>query len=377
MKRYVIMLLIVPCWLYAQDEQEERKLAASGYLKDMVTFQFFGSDSTYIDNLVHHRLNLVWYPSENLTAKLEFRNRLFTGDLVQALPNYDQLVDVNNDYLDLSVFPVNRRKVKLHSMIDRGFVQWNKNDWEVTLGRQRLNWGMNLVWNPNDLFNNYSFFDFDYEERPGSDALRVRRYTGYASEIEFAIAAAGSFEELTSAIKYQVNRWNYDIQFIGGVMQNNVALGTGWAGSIGGTGFKGEVTYLNSLSTTPNPNGLLASITIDYMSANSLYLHGSAIYNSFGTSDPVFGLVETTSNLDIRDVTPYEWSYFLQTTYPIHPLVNIGAASIWFPSDGSIFLNPSITYSVMENLDLDVIGQLYFDDPVDSKALFVRLKYSY
>ena len=38
---------------------------------------------------------------------------------------------------------------------------------------------MNLVWNPNDLFNAFSFVDFDYEERPGSDALRIQKYTGY------------------------------------------------------------------------------------------------------------------------------------------------------------------------------------------------------
>ena len=358
----------------AQDD-EEPKLIVKGYVKDMVTFNFAGSDSTLIDNLIHHRLNIAYYPSDHFTAKLEFRNRVFTGDLVRLVPNYGSLIDVNNDYFDLSYMPVNHNKIVIHSMIDRAFVQWNKNDWEITLGRQRLNWGVNLAWNPNDLFNSYSFFDFDYEERPGSDALRIRKYTGYASEIEFAIKAADSFEEMTTAIKYLINKWNYDIQFIGGVMKNNLALGSDWAGSIGGMGFKGEVTYLNELDSSNS--GVLTSVSLDYMLPNSLYFNASGLYNSYGLSEPYFGLVNTSSNLDIRSISPYKWSAFLQSAYPIHPLLNAGIALMIFPSDGSYFINPTITYSIIDNLDLDVIGQLYYSDQSDAQALYLRLKYSY
>ena len=37
----------------------------------------------------------------------------------------------------------------------------------ATAGRQRINWGQTFVWNVNDVFNAYSYFDFDYKERPG------------------------------------------------------------------------------------------------------------------------------------------------------------------------------------------------------------------
>ena len=48
----------------------------------------------------------------------------------------------------------------------------------LRIGRQRINWGVNLAWNPNDLFNAYSLIDFDYQERPGSDAIRFQYYMG-------------------------------------------------------------------------------------------------------------------------------------------------------------------------------------------------------
>lgn len=381
MKWLAILFVCLPGWLLAQDDTEEPRFIAKGYVKDMATFNFAGPDSIFVDNLIHHRLNLAWYPTDHFTAKLELRNRVFFGDMVSTFPNYGELIDVNNDYFDLSWMPINNDGLVVHGMIDRAFVQWNKEDWEVTLGRQRLNWGVNLAWNPNDLFNSYSFFDFDYEERPGSDALRIKKYTGYASEIEFAIKAAGSLQELTSAVKYQINKWNYDIQFIGGVMENNLALGTGWAGSIKGFGFKGEVTYLDHLDQ--NQNGLLASVTLDYLFPNSIYLNGSALYTDYGSANPNFTLVNTSSNLDIRSISPYRWSGFLQSSYPVHPLVNVGLATIVFPSDGSLFLNPSLTYSIVKNLDLDAIGQFFFSDgggqdyEARSKVLFLRVKYSY
>ena len=37
-----------------------------------------------IDNLIHNRLNLKGYVNENITFAAEFRNRLFTGDMVRS-----------------------------------------------------------------------------------------------------------------------------------------------------------------------------------------------------------------------------------------------------------------------------------------------------
>ncbi len=386
MRYWLMIWILFPISLFGQEGEDDPKLTIGGYVKDMATFNFAGKDSTLIDNLIHNRINLAWYPTKNLTGKLEFRNRIFFGDLVRLIQtpfgNYGDFIDVNNDYFDLSWMPVNNEDLVIHTMIDRLYFEWNRNDWEVSLGRQRINWGMNLAWNPNDLFNAYSFFDFDYEERPGSDALRIRKYTGYASEIDFAIKAADSFEDLTTALKYQINKWNYDIQFIGGVMKNNLTLGTGWAGNLWNAGFKGEMTYLNSFDADQE-DGFLASVSVDYLFSNSLYLNGSALYNSYGAESPNLFLLNTSSNLDIRSISPYHWSTFLQGSYPAHPLVNTGLSTIFFPSDGSVFINPFVTYSITSNIDLDLISQLFFSEGMgseykaQSKLFYLRLKFSY
>ena len=90
------------------------------------------------------------------------------------------------------IFPIleDFDQMVFHIMIDRLYLQWNDDSWQFKVGRQRINWGVNLAWNPNDIFNAYSLYDFDYEERPGTDALRFQKFIGYAGGYEIAIKIA-------------------------------------------------------------------------------------------------------------------------------------------------------------------------------------------
>jgi len=368
---------------YIQAQEEERKWTLNGYIKDLVTLNFVG-DSTLVDNLIHNRINFRWYPNDHLTFRVELRNRIFHGDLVKAIPTYSDFIDVNNDYFDLSAIIVDEKSLVIHSMIDRAYLEYSKGNWEIKVGRQRVNWGKNLIWNPNDLFNTYSFFDFDYEERPGSDAVRIKKYTGFASGFEFASNISDDFDEVVMAGMWSLNRGGYDIQFIGGKAQEDIALGAGWAGNIKTGGFKGELTYFIPYKTNTDNSALVGSVSGDYSFKNSLYLHGSVLFNSEGVSRrPLSQLILITGGeLTARNLSFYKYTTFLQASYTLHPLVNTALASIYYPSDKTLFLNPSVTISIVTNLDLDLVGQIIYDDnsknyKASAKLMFARLKWSY
>ena len=54
---------------------------------------------------------------------------------------------------------------------------------------------------------------------------------------------------------YKMNVKSYDLQFLGGVVNGDLALGTGWAGNLGLASLKGELTYfLPFTETTANTN---------------------------------------------------------------------------------------------------------------------------
>ncbi|MCG8318265.1 MAG: hypothetical protein MI921_02070 [Cytophagales bacterium] len=65
---------------------------------------------------------------------------------------------------------------------------WRKGCYQV-IGKHRINWGKSYVWNPNDVFNAYSFFDFDYEERRGTDALLIKYTTSPFSSTGYHLFA--------------------------------------------------------------------------------------------------------------------------------------------------------------------------------------------
>ncbi|MBK5278202.1 MAG: hypothetical protein JJE09_04985 [Bacteroidia bacterium] len=387
--RIVIVLILIPfANLFAQDEQASpKKLNMKGYLKEMASFNYYG-DSLLFQNLVHNRLNFAWYPNKELTVYVELRTRLLMGDLVRDVPNYGKLVDSNNDYFDLSINAIDSKSALLNIMADRAYLQWSHNNWEIKAGRQRINWGVNLAWNPNDWFNAYSFYDFDYEERPGSDALRISRYTGVASSVEVAAKMSEDIDHFVGAGMWKVNKFNYDLQTLAGLVQGDLALGLGWAGNLKKAGFKGELTLFNKITETQY-NGaydkmFLGAISIDYAFENSFYLNGSVMYNSQGSIHPPLGFpVVGLRPGTVRDLSPYIWSSFLQSTYQISPLFYTGLALIGYPGSDSFFINPSLTISAMQNLDVDMIGQLFYGNDLNGnfgsilKAGYVRLKWSF
>lgn len=380
------ILLSTAAW--GQDEEKPANMSLNGYLKFLQTVQFQKVDEAWTtDNIFHNRLNFRWYPTSNLTFSAELRTRLFYGETVKLFPQYPDIVDSGTGYVaDLSTVLARGNSYFIHSAFDRINMDWSTDNWQVRFGRQRINWGQNFVWNPNDVFNAYAFFDFDYEERPGSDALLVRHYTGATSSVEVATAFADSWDEYKIAALYRWNRANYDFQVLAGKIGMDYAIGGGWSGEIGTAGFKGEVTWLEPTRDVFSGGGaVVAALSGDYTFPNSLFLHSEAIYNSHAnrldlSMAPLDFFFE--SSRSPRTLTFTEWSWFNEGSYQINPLLKAGLYSIYFPVEGSVFLGPNAELSISDNVYLLFMGQ-FFLGPSDSLYgslgyfNYLRLKWSF
>ena len=109
------------------------------------------------------------------------------------------MIDTDNGYINLSDNILTGKSYIFNSRIDRAYIDYTKDKFQLRIGRQRINWGQCFTWNPNDLFNAYSFFDFDYVEKPGSDAIRIQYYSTGTSTFEFAVKADNN-HKVTSAV---------------------------------------------------------------------------------------------------------------------------------------------------------------------------------
>ncbi|HSM62441.1 MAG TPA: hypothetical protein VK833_00740, partial [Gillisia sp.] len=263
-------------------QEKEQKLFLSGYIKNLHEFSFIDKlDQLQWTSLLHNRLNFKYTPSDKINVRFELRNRLFYGDNVKNIFGFAEIISQDDGIVDLSRNVFDEENLLFNTTIDRALINYTKGNWDITLGRQRVNWGMNLIWNANDIFNTYNFLDFDYEERPGSDAISVQYYFGNFSKIEFTAKKGRSENDYIGAAMYKFNKWSYDIQLITGVYQKDWVIGAGWAGNLKNAGFKGEVSYFVPFESYLNSKNVLsASVAVDYGFKKGLYINSSFLYNS-------------------------------------------------------------------------------------------------
>lgn len=164
--------------IYGQDTATVKKLDVRGYLKDMQTLTFDkGFDQLVTNNLIHNRLNFRWNATSSFRVGVELRNRLYWGEQVRLTPDFADQLRNSNEAINMSIVWFETESMVLQTNVDRLWMEYKYEKVTARLGRQRINWGISSTWNPNDLFNTFNFLDFDYEERPGSDAVNVQYRT--------------------------------------------------------------------------------------------------------------------------------------------------------------------------------------------------------
>ena len=323
-------------------------------------------------HLIHNRINLRGYYGNNFSLGFEFRNRMMFGDL--------QTIQSDNGLVDMSFYIFNEKNFILHSMIDRLWIKYQKNKLEISLGRQRVNWGINTIWNSNDLFNAYNFIDFDYIERPGSDVLRIIYSGDNLSSFEFIYMPNKSGRNIYAGM-YKLNKIGYDFQFLAANYFDDLVLGGGWAGNIKKAGFKGELSYFinNNFNNT-----LSLSTSLDYSFKNGYYLLASYLHNSQGSNSPgLLNFINITDNvLSPKNLMPSKNSYLLQISKSISPPINSSLTIMYGSGINFLFLSPNISYDINDKFDIGVIGQLFFMEDSGSltnllKGIYLQMRFSF
>ena len=257
--------------------------------------------------------------------------------------------------------------------VDRLWIDYYKNDLQITLGRQRVAWGTCWVWNPTDLFNPLNVLDFDYEERPATDAIRVQYYTGPVTKLDVAYKPANDPNNQILSGLWSLNKWDYDFNLIAGMRFKRWLTGFSWVGDILEAGFRGEVlvsqapnipdTILvyqqidqSSLSSWDKPI-ISAALSGDYTFPNTFYIHTEVLYNNIGKTANTLLFQPEANKLGL--LTAARWSIYQEFAYDITPLLRGTLFGLFNPNDKSFVIVPSINYSIITNLDLYFIKHVF------------------
>lgn len=392
--RFVPFLLFSSLSSYAQIPglTPEKSWDLNGYVKYMATSTIPNSGETIFDNIVHQRFNFEYRFNDQLRVNLGMRNRLLFGDSAEY-SSYGDFISYDPGYVDLSKNWIDKKGVVGNSQFDRAYLNWNKNDWQFRAGRFRINWGMTTVWNPNDIFNSYSIYDFDYEERPGTDAIMVTKRLGFASSIDVVFNPNSDRELNSYAARYLFNHQGWDMQVLLGKSHLDYVIGAGFAGDIYGAGLRGEFSWFeptqdsyqsqNSTQQEELIASSVSSVEMDYRfdGTQNWVIQGSLMYIS-EPQDTGNAMAYLNLPLSARTLSFTHWTWYSSLGVDISPLSRFTFMNSYY-GDGSYFVGVNQTYSLADDWELLGVAQ-YFDGKNNSvfgespsTLLYAQIKWSF
>lgn len=383
--KYLLTITLVFCLGTASAQTHDRNWTLNGYFQSLGTVWIQDWEGIWLTQTdIKNRLDFRWYPGD-FSVHIGMRNNFSYGQIPTLYNLFlSDIIAKDPGYLDMTRLIAKDTSYYITTNFDRFNIRYATGNFQATIGRQRINWGINFVWNPNDIFNTFDYFDFDYVERPGCDAVHIQYYTSATSSVEAAIKI-DSDEELTLAGMYRFNKWFYDFQFLGGYMTGDYVIGAGWSGDIKGAGFNGEMSYFHPEENFTDTTGVfVASIGANYTFKNSLMLQFSALYNSDGTSGPAGMGADFFIDREVsaKSLSLAKYSLFGNVSYPATPLINTSLAAMFNPSDKSVFVGPTLDFSLTSNIEFLLTAQMFFGDPGTEfgdygKLAYGRLKWSF
>ncbi|MCL2328962.1 MAG: hypothetical protein FWC39_10700 [Bacteroidetes bacterium] len=378
-KKYILLLC---CFIAISATAQQKNWTLSGYANGMPSIIVLQpQDEIWWQALAHNRLNFGWQINKDFRFDAGMRNRFIAGSEIMINP---ESISADAGFMDLSWNYFSGNNTILNTTFDRLNFTFEKNKWKLQLGRQRINWGQTFVWNPNDIFNTYSFFDFDYPERPGCDAFRTTYFHNATSSSEFAVSANHN-NKVTTALLHRWNKNNVDYQLITGILtETDIVIGGALTSDYKGLNYRTEFSYFHSIVETQCIASLLAvSAGLDYIFKNSLMLQAEVLYNNVSSKNADGLMAMYAAPLSAKNLSISQWNIFANATYPITPRLNGSLSGMYFVDIQSYYAGFSFDFSVAENLDLSLISQFFStfgnSEIGNMKVLmgFARLKYSF
>lgn len=363
----------------AEPVSDTSALGISGYIKSLTQAnQSMYPDTFMSGELIHQRTRLRYNFLDNLQLRTDIRTRIFYGKLFEQ-PGYREGLDDNNELINLDRSFFESQDVLLLVQVDRAYIDYSIEKFNLRVGEQRINWGTNLVWNPNDIFNTYNILDFDYEERNGVQAIRTQYRLSDKSNIDLA-GAPGKDTTSVYGLQYKSNYNKYDLQVSLGSVHQQLVTGAGWAGNIASCGFKGEINYYFRKGETQRQ--FIASTTIDYTTGNQWYLFGSVLYQlerPIG-NEIIYSNQQTSSTA--KFLMPGNWSFYTGSIKELTPRSSFQMALIYSDYLNTLIAFPSFSFNPGNELELLTTFQAIFNDQrnkwqYEGIAGFLRIKYSF
>ena len=321
------------------------------------------------------RIDLQARYRERFSAQLSYDNEVFTGSGRKSLGFALADERGHETWIDLDRTISDTHNATWQHLLYRGWVRYEGDDVEVTVGRQRIALGRARLWNPTDLFNPIPPLALEGDQRIGVDSVitRVRVVDDlWASAI---VAPQNSDDRYRSALRLELSRRSLDAALMFARIQADSVYGFDFATNVGDAALRGEGTWAfheHGGHTTQ----LVASLDYTFDIGAGVYALIEHFYNGNTFSreslrrtlsalpplTPEQGLslltqegVVPTSQL----VTSSHNQTGLDLGYDLTPLVRLDLLWIHDWEGPSEALFPVLTWSALQSLELSLGAQFF------------------
>jgi hypothetical protein len=300
----------------------------------------------YADSLNRLRLSVDGGWSDSILVHIDYDNLAHFGDLITQ-PDFDLVRDrLDNTYFDLLHVWVNEPHVYWDTSLYRGYVTLRHAGTELTVGRQRIAWGTAYFWSPADVFNPISPLEIEQDEREGVDAAQLSLRLPQNLRWSLVYAPGDGIERSTEAMRIASTLHNFDV--------------AAFAGQWHGAGLRGEATY--TWSRTPSQtDAFRLTFGSDYQINPKLYVIGEYFYNQAQTVG-----VNPSQPLSSSELLNFSNAIFTLDRHflsggvrlALTPLFHLAGYTVLDVTGPGVFFMPEATYSLTNNTDLTLGGEI-------------------
>ena len=261
--------------------------------------------------------------------------------------------------------------------VDRLYLKFPVSRADVILGKQRIAWGSGTVFSPTDSFNRPNPLSLS-GRREGVNALVTKISVGDLSALDFIVAPADVFQRIDGVVNLERLKYGkFASRLTLNKFKTDMAFSYQYDGTrrdhICGLDLKGDVELGYHLETVfiynrdefdiDNVEQYWRSVLgLDYSFSGKWILMAEYFYNGSGRKKAA-----DLSASDFLLLEDFQYRHYLysQVSYLHDVFLRGNILLLWNMVDGSSIISPGVRYSLFQNTDLDLYGQMFFGDKID------------
>ena len=367
------LALAATCAQAVELDYGDWKLDLSANLREIVTLDreldaFSLHESPSLLFTTRARLQLEARYRDHWSGQLVYDNEFFLGSGRDSLAFRAAEELGAPTFLDLDQTIVDSGDLTWRHLLYRGWVRYQDDAFEVTLGRQRIALGRAQLWNPSDLFNPIPPLAVEGDQRIGVDALlaRARLYDDLWAAL--IVAPERHDHHPRSALRLELSKRQIDGALMFAKLDRDYLVGFDFATNVSDAALRGEFTE------TWHDHGratLQAVLSLDYTFPIGTGVYGLVehFYNqNVQSHDALAALLGSDiglRRLAERLLPPPEIVTFsrnqtgLEIGYDLTPLVRANLLWIHDWNGPSEALAPSLIWQVRSDIELSAGVQLF------------------